>query len=103
MSAAATAAGYLYASGRLRGRAQRDQDPEGDKQGDKPASEETKSQRPRVARAQVDKPVRVAAIPAREDLQERGAERSGERSAPRRVPTVQYRTRRWRPEQPNEE
>ena len=89
MSAAATAAGYLYASGRLRGRAQ----------GDKPATEETNSQRPRVARAQVERPVRVAAVPASDDLRER----SGERSGPRRVPTVQYRTRRWRPEQPDEE
>ena len=87
MSAAATAAGYLYASGRLRGRAQRDQEHEHDK----PATEETKPQRPRVARAQVEPEVRVAALPARED------------SRPRRVPTIQYRTRRWRPEQPNEE
>jgi len=88
MSAAATAAGYLYASGRLRGRAQRDNEHEDDK----PATEESKPQRPRVARAQVEQPpVRVAAVPAREDAR------------PRKVPTVQYRTRRWKPEQPNEE
>ena len=76
MSAAATAAGYLYASGRLRGREKRDQDqekPEGSFR-DKPAS-------------RIEKPVRVAAVPAREDAR------------PRKTPTIQYRTRRWKPEQ----
>jgi hypothetical protein len=73
MSAAATAAGYLYASGRLRGREKR---PEGEH--DQPQAERPKTEKPKV---------RVAAIAPRED------------SRPRRTPVVQYRTRRWRPEE----
>ncbi len=93
MSAAATAAGYLYASGRLRGRAQRDQE------GEKPSPGQTegeppRTQRPRIERPRIEKPVRVAAVPAREDQREP--------SAPRRTPVIQYRTRRWRPEQHDE-
>jgi hypothetical protein len=68
MSAAATAAGYLYASGRLRGRqAKEHEDPK-----------QPQAQRP-------DKEVRVAAMPSEQDAR------------PRRQPTIQYRTRRWRP------
>ena len=78
MSAAATAAGYLYASGRLRGREKREEN-------DKPASPQEPKARPRI-----DKPIRVAAMPAQDDLRER--------SAPRKTPTIQYRTRRWKPE-----
>ncbi len=37
MSAAATAAGYLYASGRLRGRAQREREQHGDQAAENPA------------------------------------------------------------------
>ena len=90
MSAAATAAGYLYASGRLRGRAQREQEHghEGEQQ---PQSHESKPQRPRIERPRIEKPVRVAAVPAREDVR------------PKRTPTIQYRTRRWKPEPKNEE
>jgi hypothetical protein len=84
MSAAATAAGYLYASGRLRGRAQRDQEHHDDKpaeaQGEKRAV--AHPQRPRIERPRQE--VRVAALPSAEDK-------------PRRAPTIQYRTRRWRP------
>ena len=91
MSAAATAAGYLYASGRLRGKGQRENG-----EGEKPEpAHESKPSRPRIERPRIEKPeVRVAAVPAREDLRER--------SAPRRTPTIQYRTRRWKPE-PHEE
>ena len=86
MSAAATAAGYLYASGRLRGREKReDQDkPEAPQHEHKPA-------RPSIERPRIEQPVRVAALPAAEDTR------------PRRVPTIQYRTRRWKPEQQHEE
>jgi hypothetical protein len=85
MSAAATAAGYLYASGRLRGRAQRDQ--EGHAEEAKP----NKVARPiRVDRPQRE--VRVAALPPSELPQ------SAE-PKPRRTPTIQYRTRRWKPEE----
>jgi hypothetical protein len=71
MSAAATAAGYLYASGRLRGREKREEGAE------KPQKMEQPKASPEV---------RVAAIPAQDDRR------------PRRTPVVQYRTRRWKPE-----
>jgi hypothetical protein len=79
MSAAATAAGYLYASGRLRGRGAREQE-----EAEKPAE----PRRPRIEKPRTE--VRVAALPADEDLRKP--------SAPRRQPTIQYRVRRWRPE-----
>ena len=91
MSAAATAAGYLYASGRLRGRAQREQDGE---KSESQHEQQPKADRPRIERPRIEKPVRVAALPASDDLRER--------SAPRKAPTIQYRTRRWRPEQHEE-
>jgi hypothetical protein len=81
MSAAATAAGYLYASGRLRGRAQRDQEDHTDhRQRPKPAGRPLRVDRPQ-------REVRVAALPTPEQPQPK----------PRRTPTIQYRTRRWRP------
>ncbi|HYL89702.1 MAG TPA: hypothetical protein VEU32_13165 [Burkholderiales bacterium] len=79
MSAAATAAGYLYASGRLRGRAQREQEDHGEHHERKPAARPLRVDRPR-------REVRVAALPPAQ----------GE-AKPRRTPTIQYRTRRWRP------
>jgi hypothetical protein len=82
MSAAATAAGYLYASGRLRGRGARELEH---------AAEQTKPRRAaaRGGRPMIKKPVRVAALPARE----------GEPpEQPKRAPRIQYRVRRWRPE-----
>ncbi|HYR36050.1 MAG TPA: hypothetical protein VEQ87_17285 [Burkholderiales bacterium] len=86
MSAAATAAGYLYASGRLRGRAQREQEQHGDQAAEKPAL--AQPSRPRIERPR--KEVRVAALP--EPERPRMAP-----DRPRRTPTIQYRTRRWRP------
>lgn len=76
MSAAATAAGYLYASGRLRGRAGKD--------------EAEKKERERDEGGAPPRKVRVAALP------EAPAHERAER--PKRTPTVQYRTRRWRPD-----
>ncbi|MCD6041531.1 MAG: hypothetical protein K0R40_1134 [Burkholderiales bacterium] len=72
MSAAATAAGYLYASGRLRGRNAREQeDTHAPK--DKPAPREK---------------IRVAVLPP-EPQQEKA----------KRTPKIEYRTRRrWSPE-----
>ena len=84
MSAAATAAGYLYASGRLRGRAQREQEQHTDQPVEKPAQ----PSRPRIERPRRE--VRVAALP--EEGQQRIAPEK-----PRRTPIIQYRTRRWRP------
>ena len=73
MSAAATAAGYLYASGRLRGRAARDQEQ---------AQPEKKPAR---------KEVRVAVLPERE-------EPMPAESAPKKIPKIEYRRKRWTPE-----
>jgi hypothetical protein len=97
MSAAATAAGYLYASGRLRGRAQREQEeahnghagaePQREAQrprSERPRIERPRAERPRVAPARPE--VRVAAIPPKEEK-------------PRRTPVIQYRTRRWKPDE----
>jgi hypothetical protein len=82
MSAAATAAGYLYASGRLRGRGAREQEqhetqPRAD---DKPPRDE---KQPR------ERNIRVAVLPSAED-------RMNAQSAqkPRRTPKIEYRTRR---------
>jgi hypothetical protein len=75
MSAAATAAGYLYASGRLRGRAAREQE----------------QQEPQKAEKPKDK-IRVAVLAPREEAS----------PAPRRTPKtpkIEYRVRRrWSPE-----
>jgi hypothetical protein len=86
MSAAATAAGYLYASGRLRGRAQREQEHHTDQPAEKSA---TPAPRPRIERPRRE--VRVAALP------EEGQQPRIASDRPRRTPTIQYRTRRWRP------
>lgn len=92
MSAAATAAGYLYASGRLRGRAQRDQE------GHDEHGEHTERQKPAARQLRVDRPrreVRVAPLPT--------PDQPMPEQKPRRTPTIQYRTRRWRPsEEPSE-
>jgi hypothetical protein len=72
MSAAATAAGYLYASGRLRGRAAREQAQRGEK---------TQQIQP-VSTEDLD-----AEMPARDEPK------------PKRTPRIEYRTRkRWSPE-----
>jgi hypothetical protein len=68
MSAAATAAGYLYASGRLRGRAAREQEQGQEKKPERPARKE----------------IRVAVMPSREEPT----------PAPRKTPKIEYRTRR---------
>jgi hypothetical protein len=76
MSAAATAAGYLYASGRLRGRA---------KDGEETAKPESPS-------ASKRRPLRIAAIRELEPVE---APRPASR--PRPAVKIEYRTRRWRP------
>jgi hypothetical protein len=73
MSAAATAAGYLYASGRLRGRGSREQDHH-----DEQRPEEKRSAAPREQ-------IRVAVLPE---------EQQPEASKPRKTPKIEYRTRR---------
>jgi hypothetical protein len=76
MSAAATAAGYLYASGRLRGR--------GSKEQGETEQRPQEKERPSARRQEPMREIRVAALPQPEDK-------------PRRTPTIQYRTRRWKP------
>lgn len=80
MSAAATAAGYLYASGRLRGRNGRDEEPQ------EPGEQQHKS-KPRR------KELKVAVYPPAPQAAARPAE-----ARPRAAPKIQYRTRRWKPE-----
>src|SRR4051812_2998362 len=97
MSAAATAAGYLYASGRLRGRAQREQEeghneptaPESRPQHPPPPFERRRAERPPIERprvAQAGPEVRVAAVPPKEEK-------------PGRRCVIQYRPRRWKPDE----
>lgn len=79
MSAAATAAGYLYASGRLRGRAAREQEQEHE--------QERKQEHERKPEAPARKEIRVAVVPNREEEP---------RAAARKTPKIEYRTRkRW--------
>jgi hypothetical protein len=76
MSAAATAAGYLYASGRLRGRAAREQ-------------EEAQQPQERKPEKPAKKEIRVAVMPQRDEAAR----------APKKAPRIEYRTRkRWTPE-----
>ena len=77
MSAAATAAGYLYASGRLRGRAAKEQEQSAEQQ---PKEKRVKVHVQRPAREEV----RVAVYPKEE--------------RPRRTPKIEYRRKRWTPE-----
>ena len=71
MSAAATAAGYLYASGRLRGRGTREQDEHKDEQPRAPQ---------KAQRQEEPREIRVAVLEEK----------------PRRTPKIEYRTRkRW--------
>ena len=81
MSAAATAAGYLYASGRLRGRGAREQEhhEHGEKRTESPPREE----------------IRVAVLP---EENERGSAENPAQRQPRKEPKIAYRTRkRWTP------
>ena len=77
MSAAATAAGYLYASGRLRGRGAREQEHHEEQR-----PEEKKGAAPRGQ-------IRVAVLPEEPTEAQRPAE-----DKPRKTPKIEYRTRR---------
>lgn len=79
MSAAATAAGYLYASGRLRGRGAKDQE-----QADEHPQQKEKRVKVHVERAPKEDAPRVAVYP--------------QEDKPRRTPKIEYRKRRWSPE-----
>jgi len=74
MSAAATAAGYLYASGRLRGRAAREQ--------------QSETERPPQEKPARREKIRVAVYPPEQKPPAPAPEQA------RRVPKIEYRTRR---------
>ncbi len=76
MSAAATAAGYLYASGRLRGR-----------------SKEEEPEKRETATPPAKRRIRIAALPEQQVALERTP---APRAKP--APRIEYRVRRWRPE-----
>jgi len=78
MSAAATAAGYLYASGRLRGRTAREQE-EGPKEIRRKPEQPAPRSRERI-RVAVYQPEPGAGEPAP--------------AAPKKIPKIEYRTRR---------
>ena len=78
MSAAATAAGYLYASGRLRGRSKDGVEPEKKEAPTPPAKRR----------------LRIAAIPEQQVREAAPAPAPRARPAPK----IEYRVRRWRPE-----
>jgi len=78
MSAAATAAGYLYASGRLRGRGNR---------------EEETTQEPEQKSKPARKMLKVAVYDPGEQTPAQPAA-----ARPKAAPKIQYRTRRWKPE-----
>lgn len=78
MSAAATAAGYLYASGRLRGRNSRE-----------------------IEHAQDIAPQKPKPAPRREvkvAVYEPQSPEPAPTGQPKSAPKIQYRTRRWKPE-----
>jgi hypothetical protein len=77
MSAAATAAGYLYASGRLRGRGSREDEAQEPEQKTRPAR--------KTLKVAVYDPAAAAPAPAQP-------------AAARKTPKIEYRTRRWKPE-----
>ena len=79
MSAAATAAGYLYASGRLRGRS---------KDGDQPEKPEAEAPARR-------RKLRIAAIPEQPPAPAMAPARPA-----RPAPRIEYRVRRWKPDEP---
>ena len=76
MSAAATAAGYLYASGRLRGRGSREDEAHAPEQKARPAR----------------KTLKVAVYDA-------AAPEPAQPPAARKMPKIEYRTRRWTPDE----
>ena len=77
MSAAATAAGYLYASGRLRGRNSREGEP----------AQPEPEHKPRPVRR---KELKVAVYEPQPE--------PAPVERPKAAPKIQYRTRRWKPE-----
>jgi hypothetical protein len=93
MSAAATAAGYLYASGRLRARG-KDEGAEGareDHRREDHRRPERREERHETHGAPRRRPVRIAAV---REVEPQEAPRA---AMQRPAVKVEYRTRRWRP------
>jgi hypothetical protein len=89
MSAAATAAGYLYASGRLRGRNGREgEHHDNDHHRDNDRHYGRGEHAPDAARPAVKVAVYQPETPAPQAAA----------PLPKKAPKIQYRTRRWRPE-----
>jgi hypothetical protein len=90
MSAAATAAGYLYASGRLRGRNGRDnENQDNDHHRDNERHYGSRGERAPEAKKPT---VKVAVYQPQEHAAEAPA------PVAKKTPKIEYRTRRWRPE-----
>jgi len=91
MSAAATAAGYLYASGRLRGRNSRDEHDQPGERQSRPGD--------RVSRGG-DRQSRAGERPERKkiNVEVYAPELEAHKPArPAKTPKIEYRVRRWRP------
>jgi hypothetical protein len=96
MSAAATAAGYLYASGRLRGRNGRDNNDSHDNEHHRDNERHYGSRGERAQEAK--KPaVKVAVYHSQAQAPETPAPQAAAPVA-KKTPKIEYRTRRWRPE-----
>ena len=90
MSAAATAAGYLYASGRLRGRSKDGEESERNRE----APKGREAWKDREASAPPSKHrIRIAMIPEQQPI-----EHAAPAPRARPAPKIEYRVRRWRPE-----
>lgn len=93
MSAAATAAGYLYASGRLRGRNGRDNESHDNEH----HRDNERHYGSRAERPQEKKPaVKVAVYHSQ--AQAPAPEAQAAAPVAKKTPKIEYRTRRWRPE-----
>jgi hypothetical protein len=94
MSAAATAAGYLYASGRLRGKSKEGEP--GGPRGEAPGVPQPRRRaegKPEARGPAKRRPLRVAVLREPEHFEE-----PRPTPASRRAVKIEYRTRRWRPD-----
>ena len=95
MSAAATAAGYLYASGRLRGRGARE-NPGHERD---PARPERRPREVKVAVYAPEFPAQRQYAPELPAQRQYAPELPAQKpSRPAKTPEIRYRVRRWRPE-----
>jgi hypothetical protein len=95
MSAAATAAGYLYASGRLRGRNGRDND---NHDNEHHRDNERHYGGGRGERAQEKKPAMKVAVYHSQAQPPQAQAPEAPAPVAKKAPKIEYRTRRWRPE-----